>query len=102
MRSSAAATPLILTVASLALQASAATPTTKCNADNCARAVTGTAKGVGTLAAHLADCSSFQWATFTPDTLYVCPFVYLSPHLPLSSLQPSKFPPVFPAKIQLY
>lgn len=62
-------TPLALAVAGLALQANAATPTTKCNADNCARAVTGTARGAATLAAHLADCSSFQWATFTPDTL---------------------------------
>ncbi|KAK6005728.1 hypothetical protein QM012_007370 [Aureobasidium pullulans] len=37
-----------------------------CNADNCARAVTGTARASPPLASRLADCSSFQKVTITP------------------------------------
>jgi hypothetical protein len=34
-----------------------------CNADNCARAVTGTRNGHATVLAHEADCKSFQQVT---------------------------------------
>ncbi|PMD17627.1 hypothetical protein NA56DRAFT_661922 [Hyaloscypha hepaticicola] len=34
-----------------------------CNADNCARAVTGTRDGPATVAAHQADCKSFMQVT---------------------------------------
>ncbi|KAK6342052.1 hypothetical protein TWF730_001534 [Orbilia blumenaviensis] len=43
-----------------------ATSSTKCNADNCARAVTGTAVKLA-LESRRADCSSFFRTTVTPD-----------------------------------
>lgn len=39
----------------------------KCNADNCARAVTGTRFPASVQASHLADCSSFQAVTTDSD-----------------------------------
>jgi len=41
-----------------------------CNADNCARAVTGTRFAASIQAQHTADCSSFMLATITPATPY--------------------------------
>lgn len=41
-----------------------------CNADNCARAVTGTA-GTRPVFSKLADCSSFLLATVTPAAVLV-------------------------------
>jgi hypothetical protein len=55
-----------------------ATATTKCKADNCARAVTGTYASLqGT---HLADCKSFQRTTVYPPTttVYATATVYPS------------------------
>lgn len=42
-----------------------------CNADNCARAVTGTRYSSAVQASHTADCSSFMVRTVTPATSYV-------------------------------
>lgn len=42
-----------------------------CNADNCARAVTGTRYTASIQALHTADCSSFMIQTITPATPYV-------------------------------
>ena len=39
-----------------------------CNADNCARAVTGTAGSNPNQSSRLADCSSFMRVTVTPAT----------------------------------
>ncbi|KAF8865594.1 hypothetical protein BDZ45DRAFT_736163 [Acephala macrosclerotiorum] len=39
-----------------------------CNADNCARAVTGTRYALDVQASHTADCSSFMMETITPAT----------------------------------
>ncbi|CZR61930.1 uncharacterized protein PAC_11827 [Phialocephala subalpina] len=39
-----------------------------CNADNCARAVTGTRYAPDVQASHMADCSSFMMETITPAT----------------------------------
>lgn len=39
-----------------------------CNADNCARAITGTRKGSAFTSQAKADCSSFMLATITPVT----------------------------------
>lgn len=39
-----------------------------CNADNCARAVTGTRYAPDVQASHTADCSSFMMQTITPAT----------------------------------
>ena len=42
-----------------------------CNADNCARAVTGTRSGkMPDVASRQADCSSFMRATVTPRATY--------------------------------
>lgn len=38
-----------------------------CNADNCARAVTGTREGKLAITSRQADCSSFMRATVVPD-----------------------------------
>jgi hypothetical protein len=38
-----------------------------CNANNCARAVTGTRFATATIAAHKADCKSFQIITVDSD-----------------------------------
>jgi hypothetical protein len=38
-----------------------------CNADNCARAVTGTRLGAASVAAHQADCTSFMLVTVDSD-----------------------------------
>ncbi|KAL6693311.1 hypothetical protein J3F84DRAFT_350715 [Trichoderma pleuroticola] len=40
--------------------------TNGCNADNCARAVTGTRDGLLPITSRQADCSSFMQATVTP------------------------------------
>jgi hypothetical protein len=47
-----------------------ATPNpTACNANNCARAVTGTRSGkMPDVTSRWADCSSFQQVTVTPAT----------------------------------
>jgi hypothetical protein len=39
----------------------------KCNADNCARAVTGTRFPTPVIAQHKADCTSFMKVTKDPD-----------------------------------
>ncbi|MCJ1287361.1 hypothetical protein MMC26_006710 [Xylographa opegraphella] len=39
-----------------------------CNADNCARAVTGTTNGLAVQSSHKQDCSSFFAVTVTPAT----------------------------------
>ncbi|RDW74839.1 hypothetical protein BP6252_05981 [Coleophoma cylindrospora] len=60
---------VVAITASLAT-ANAVLPRAACNADNCLRAVTGTA-GVNNkpaLTARQADCSAFLVATVTPDT----------------------------------
>ncbi|MCJ1436180.1 hypothetical protein MMC27_005558 [Xylographa pallens] len=41
---------------------------TSCSADNCARAVTGTANGLAAQSSHKQDCSSFFDVTVTPGT----------------------------------
>ncbi|KAH6608241.1 lipase/esterase family protein [Trichoderma cornu-damae] len=41
--------------------------TNGCNADNCARAVTGTRDGLLPITSRQADCSSFMLATVTPE-----------------------------------
>ncbi|MCJ1417066.1 hypothetical protein MMC32_003405 [Xylographa parallela] len=41
---------------------------TTCSADNCARAVTGTANGLAAQSSHKQDCSSFFDVTVTPGT----------------------------------
>jgi len=38
-----------------------------CNADNCARQVTGTRKGAATVSAHSSDCSVFMTVTVESD-----------------------------------
>jgi hypothetical protein len=50
------------------IQGAAFAAAASCNADNCARAVTGTVYGAATSAAHRADCSSFFMVTITPAT----------------------------------
>ena len=42
-----------------------------CAANNCNRAITGTSGGSATLAAHLADCSSYFSATVYPSPMCV-------------------------------
>ncbi|MCJ1387154.1 hypothetical protein MMC17_010287 [Xylographa soralifera] len=42
---------------------------TTCSADNCARAVTGTANGLAAQSSHKQDCSSFFDVTVTPGTV---------------------------------
>lgn len=59
---------LLLALPALAL-ASANNPTL-CAADNCARAVTGTAKGTAHVTTARADCSSFMQQTVTEATRY--------------------------------
>ncbi len=49
-----------------AVALASATATTKCNANNCARAVTGTRLGDAGISSHRADCSDFMMATVTP------------------------------------
>ena len=47
-----------------------------CNADNCARAVTGTRLGPVAAASHVADCQSFQQVTtFYGLCVSSCPFI---------------------------
>ncbi|KAL6901194.1 hypothetical protein GGI43DRAFT_383534 [Trichoderma evansii] len=43
--------------------------TNGCNADNCARAVTGTRDGLLPISSRKADCSSFMRATVTPNAV---------------------------------
>ncbi|KAK7932579.1 hypothetical protein PG985_003291 [Apiospora marii] len=54
----------------LALAAAAFEPRNNkgCNADNCARAVTGTRLGSASVSAFRQDCTSFMSATVTPPT----------------------------------
>ncbi|KAK8068826.1 Phospholipase A2 [Apiospora phragmitis] len=54
----------------LALAAAALEPRNNngCNADNCARAVTGTRRGPASISAFKQDCTSFMSATVTPPT----------------------------------
>jgi hypothetical protein len=59
---------LLLALPALAL-ASANNPT-HCAADDCARAVTGTAKGTTHVGTARADCSSFMHQTVTEATRY--------------------------------
>ncbi|KAH8756864.1 hypothetical protein BGZ57DRAFT_909083 [Hyaloscypha finlandica] len=51
-----------------------------CNADNCARAVTGTRYALDVQASHMADCTSFFIKTITPatpkSTVYITPTSY--------------------------
>ncbi|PMD59569.1 uncharacterized protein K444DRAFT_663657 [Hyaloscypha bicolor E] len=51
-----------------------------CNADNCARAVTGTRYAPDVQASHMADCTSFFIKTITPatptSTVYITPTSY--------------------------
>ncbi|PVH73716.1 hypothetical protein DL98DRAFT_44338 [Cadophora sp. DSE1049] len=55
----------------------------KCNADNCARAVTGTAKGLPAQSARSADCASFFQYTYVPPTFTRT--VYFTPYLTQST-----------------
>ncbi|KAK1238085.1 hypothetical protein MKX08_002664 [Trichoderma sp. CBMAI-0020] len=50
-----------------AAMASVIERTNGCNADNCARAVTGTREGLLPISSRKADCSSFMRATVTPE-----------------------------------
>ncbi|KAL7794241.1 hypothetical protein V8C37DRAFT_401541 [Trichoderma ceciliae] len=43
--------------------------TNGCNADNCARAVTGTRPGLLPITSRQSDCSSFMRATVTPEAI---------------------------------
>lgn len=54
-----------------AAMASVIERTNGCNADNCARAVTGTRDGLPPISSRKADCSSFMRATVTPKATYV-------------------------------
>lgn len=54
-----------------AAMASVIERTNGCNADNCARAVTGTREGLPPISSRKADCSSFMRATVTPHATYV-------------------------------
>ena len=50
-----------------------------CNADNCARAVTGTRLGPVTAASHVADCQSFQQVTtFYGMCVSSCPLIQVN------------------------
>lgn len=51
--------------------------TNGCNADNCARAVTGTREGLLPTSSRSADCSSFMLATVTPKPTYVSLVAFL-------------------------
>jgi len=53
------------------VQSSACVRSAGCNADNCARAVTGTVKGSATQSLHRGDCSSFLQCTAYPATITV-------------------------------
>lgn len=73
---------LSIILASAIVQGVLASPTTACNADNCARAVTGTRAGkVPDVTSRQADCSSFQLTTVTPapSTTYVTTIVTVNP-----------------------
>ncbi|KAK8131678.1 hypothetical protein PG984_008116 [Apiospora sp. TS-2023a] len=65
-------TSILITAAllPLALAAAAFEPRNNngCNADNCARAVTGTRLGSASVSAYRQDCTSFMSATVTPPT----------------------------------
>ena len=67
------ATLLVLALAASALAHVARSDTDddgdndSCNANNCARAVTGTRFATSTTAAHKADCKSFQIITVDSD-----------------------------------
>ncbi|MCJ1389204.1 hypothetical protein MMC18_002059 [Xylographa bjoerkii] len=50
------------------LQCISACVAASCSADNCARAVTGTANGLASQSSHKQDCSSFFDVTVTPGT----------------------------------
>lgn len=54
-----------------AAMASVIERTNGCNADNCARAITGTREGLPPISSRKADCSSFMRATVTPKATYV-------------------------------
>lgn len=69
---------LLLALPALAL-ASDNNPT-HCSADNCARAVTGTAKGTAHVATARADCSNFMQQRVTEATRYE----YVDPSIPTS------------------
>ncbi|EPE25686.1 hypothetical protein GLAREA_01598 [Glarea lozoyensis ATCC 20868] len=56
--------PVTLSLAGIAIA-------TSCNADNCARAVTGTAKGAAQVASAKADCAAFLATTVTPSATTV-------------------------------
>ncbi|PON22964.1 hypothetical protein TGAM01_v208219 [Trichoderma gamsii] len=56
---------IVLSFAAAAM-ASVIERTNGCNADNCARAVTGTRDGLPPISSRKADCSSFMRATVTP------------------------------------
>ena len=52
-----------------------------CDADNCARAVTGTQAGPSQVTKARSDCSSFLRDTVTPAAVYVAPSIPRAPGL---------------------
>ena len=64
--------PLALTLYSLPLSLASLTERGACNADNCLRAVTGTAKGPSQVSTARSDCSSFLATSVSASATYVC------------------------------
>lgn len=62
---------IVLSFVTAAMAAVINERTNGCNADNCARAVTGTRDGLLPITSRQADCSSFMRATVTPKATYV-------------------------------
>ena len=57
-----------------------------CNADNCARAVTGLQRGSAAYATAQADCASFFQATATPCTSTSTVYVFIFPSTIISTV----------------
>lgn len=67
---------IVLSFVAAAMAAVINERTNGCNADNCARAVTGTRDGLLPITSRQADCSSFMRATVTPKATYVYPYSF--------------------------
>jgi len=72
-----------------------------CNADNCARAVTGT-NALPALSIRQADCSSFQLTTVTPSAVTVTNTVTITPAPPVKRDNEKRQVTVVPTAVPTY
>jgi len=95
--------PALLLLLPVAL--TGATGTTGCNADNCARAVTGTAAFKTPVPVRQSDCSSFQLTTVTPlpsTTTIVTTVTSIPPHKRDAGALDARQVTVIPAAVPTY